>query len=97
MLTITQTAAEAVDSIVASAPGPETAGLRISQSAGEDGQPVFALALVAEPDPNDHVLDGQGEHASVFIESDAADFLDDKVLDARVMDNQVGFVIAEQS
>ena len=97
MLTITQTAAEAVDSIVASAPGPDTAGLRISQTTGEDGQPAFALALVAEPEPTDHVLDGQGEHASVFIESHAADLLDDKVLDARVMDNQVGFVIAERS
>ena len=96
MLTITQTAAEAVDSIVASAPGPDTAGLRISQHAGEDGQPMFALALVAEPEPTDHVLDGQGAHASVFIESQTADLLDDKVLDARVMDNQVGFVIAEQ-
>lgn len=95
MLTITQTAAEAIDTIVASAPDvPDTAGLRIAQGVGPDGRDALALSLVGAPEPDDQVIEAQ--NASVFLESETATLLDDKVLDARVEGGQVGFVLTEQ-
>lgn len=94
MLTITQTAAEAIDAIVASADVPEDAGLRIAHGVGADGQGAFAVTLTDAPEAGDQVLERDG--APVFLESDAAPLLDDKVLDARVEGERVGFVLAEQ-
>jgi Fe-S cluster assembly iron-binding protein IscA len=94
MLTITQTAAEALDTIVASVPdAPESSGLRISASAGTDGQPSFRLELAVEPEPGDQVIDGT-EHP-VFVDSGIADELDDKVLDAQIEGDRVGFMLAQ--
>jgi iron-sulfur cluster assembly protein len=96
VLTITQTAAEALDTIVASVPdAPENAGLRIAQGAGEDGQPGLTLHLAAEPAPGDQIVDGQS--VPVFVDPQVADELDDKVLDAQVEGDQVGFVLGQQS
>jgi Fe-S cluster assembly iron-binding protein IscA len=96
MLAITQTAVDAIDAIVASAPVSDTAGVRISEQVSEDGQPGLAIALVEQPQPSDQVLEPDGEHTPVFIDEGAAETLDDKVLDAQVQNGQVGFVIAEQ-
>jgi len=38
----------------------------------------------------------EGEGALVFLEPEAASLLDDKVLDARVEQDQVAFTIADQ-
>lgn len=94
MLTITQTAAEALDTIIASVDdAPDTAGLRIAQAAGENGQRGFTLQLAAEPAPGDQVVEGQS--VPVFVDADVADELDDKVLDAQVQGDQVGFILAQ--
>lgn len=94
MLTITQTAAEALDSIIASiADAPETAGLRIAPGTGENGQPGLTLQLAAEPAPGDQVVDGQS--VPVFVDADVADELDDKVLDAQLEGGQIGFTLAQ--
>lgn len=94
MLTITQTAAEALDTIVTSVPdAPESSGLRISASAGANGQPSFRLDLAVEPEPGDQVIDGTGH--PVFVDADIAAELDDKVLDAQIEGDRVGFMLAQ--
>jgi iron-sulfur cluster assembly protein len=96
MLMVTQNAADAIDAVVASAPVSEAAGVRISQSAGAEGQQGFAISLIEEPPASDQVLDVEGEHAPLFVEPAAAAALDDKLLDAQVQDGQIAFVLAEQ-
>jgi Fe-S cluster assembly iron-binding protein IscA len=96
VLTVTRAAAEVLDSIVASTPEPDSAGVRISRTAGSDGEPALKLAPVESPDPNDEIMDGGAEHASLFIEPAASEMLDGKVLDAHVEGQQVGFVLADR-
>jgi iron-sulfur cluster assembly protein len=97
MLMLTQTAAEALDSIVESAPIPDAAGVRISRQTTPNGQPGLTLALVEEADPTDQVVETDGDHVPVFVEQDAVPALDDKVLDAQVQEGQLGFVVADQA
>lgn len=93
MLAITENAAEAIQTIVASSPGPEKGGLRIlARSEGE--QEKLELTIAAIPAEDDEVVEEHGAH--VFLDPEAASYLDDKVLDARVEGNQVGFALLEQ-
>lgn len=96
MLTITPTAAEALDTIVASVPdAPDGTGLRITAALTENGQPGLSLELTAEPAPTDQIVDGND--TPVFVEAQLADELDDKVLDAQVEGDRVGFMLAARS
>ena len=52
---------------------------------------------VEEPDPTDQIVETDGDHVSVFVEQGAVPALDDKVLDAREREGQVGFVLANQT
>jgi len=83
MLVLTQAAAEVVKSVTSAPQLSEAAGLRISSSVAEPGEPG-ALQVEAVPGPgaDDQVLEAAG--AIVFIAPQAAGFLDDKVLDAQV-------------
>jgi iron-sulfur cluster assembly protein len=96
LLTVTQAAAEALDSIVASADEvPDTAGLRIVQGdAAPDGRATFGLSLAESPEPSDQVV--ETGHAPVFVDSDAADLLDDQVLDAQITGDHIAFVLGTQ-
>ena len=95
MLTITHEAAEAIDAVVHSAPdAPGTAGLRISRGVSPDGEEGLQLAVTDAPAPDDAVVEAEG--TPVFLEAQAAEMLDDKVLDARVEGDQVGFLVREQ-
>ena len=95
MLTITHEAAEAIDAVVQSAPDvPDGAGLRIARGVAPDGQEGLQLSVAGEPEPDDAVVEAEG--TPVFLDSDAAAMLDDKVLDARVEGEQVGFMLLEQ-
>lgn len=97
MLTLTESAVEALDSIVESAPVSDAAGVRISRQMSADGQPALGLALVEEPEPTDQIVETEGEHVPVFVEQAAAPALDDKILDAQLQDGQLGFVVTEQA
>jgi len=97
MLTLTETAVEALDAVVESAPVSDAAGVRISRQVGAEGQPGLAITLVEVPDPSDQVVETGDEHVPLFVEQDAAAELDDKILDAQVQEGQVGFVVASQS
>lgn len=95
MLTITDRAAEAIDAVVASTPNaPDTAGLRIARATAPDGQEGLALSLADGPAAEDAVVEGAG--APVFVDPEAAEILDDKVLDAQMDGEHVGFMLREQ-
>jgi iron-sulfur cluster assembly protein len=94
-LTITHEAAEAIDMVVHSAPeAPDTAGLRIARGTSPDGQEGLALSVADGPEPDDAIVEAEG--TPVFLESEAAEMLDDKVLDAEMQGDQVGFLLREQ-
>ena len=93
MLTFTHEAAEAIDAVVHSAPdAPDGAGLRIARGVAPDGQEGLELSVTDGPAPA--VVEAEG--TPVFLESEAAEMLDDKVLDARVDGRQVGFMLRDQ-
>jgi iron-sulfur cluster assembly protein len=83
MLLLTEAAAEVVKSVTADPQTPNGAGLRISSSAPQAESPS-SLELAAAPGPGEHdqVIEAAG--ARVFLEPQAALFLEDKVLDAQV-------------
>lgn len=96
MLTITRSAAEAIEAIVSSTPElPDDSGLRIAPALADDGQPALGLSFTDSPEQGDQVVDGEG--VQVYLDPEAALILDDKVLDARVADGQVGFTLSEQT
>ena len=94
MLAITENAAEAIQTIVASSPKvPEQGGLRIvARSEGE--QEKLELTIAAIPAEDDEVVEEHGAH--VFLDPEAATYLEDKLLDARVEGDQVEFALLEQ-
>lgn len=96
MLTITPPAVEAIEAVVSSSESEtEGGGLRISQAVDSEGGTAFALAVVNEPEEGDELVEEAG--APVFLASDTAPLLDDKVLDVRYDGSQLGFVLAEQA
>jgi iron-sulfur cluster assembly protein len=93
VLTITPDAATAIKGIVDSA-AVEGGGLRIYAEPQNDSQASLEIALTPEPGAGDEVVDAQG--ATVYLERNAAAYLDDKQLDADIEDEQVRFSITEQ-
>ena len=94
MLTLTPNAELAVRQIVANSPITEdTGGLRIAP--GEptaEGVPL-ELTIVGSPEPED--TDAGTSEAHVYLEPTAAEALDDKVLDAEVEGNNIGFALLD--
>ena len=95
MLTITDNAEHALDAVVAAENAPEGAGVRISQGVDADGQPAVGLALAAAPEPGDAVV--EDANVPVFVASEVADLLDDKILDAQIEGDQIAFRIGDRS
>jgi hypothetical protein len=97
VLCITEDAAAAINGIVSSAGLPEGAGLRITQelnTEAEDGPRTdLRLSVVAAPEEGDEVLQAE----RIFIDPGAADLLDDKLLDADVVDQEVQFSLDIQA
>ena len=83
MLVLTESAAEVVKVLTATPDAPETAGLRIASSAADGANPGgLQVSAAPGPDANDQILESDGAH--IYLEQQAAAFLDDKVLDAEV-------------
>ena len=98
MLAITEDAAAAIRDIVSSPGVPEGAGLRITREVGVDaeadpGRTDLRLSVVAAPQEGDEVLEAE----RVFVSPQAASFLDDKLLDADVVDDEVRFSLDVQA
>ena len=87
MLNLTNNAQDAVRTLTKDPQAPERAGLRIA--AGNQG---LELMLVAEPAPGDALIDDDG--ARVFLESQAANLLDERTLDAEIEGDKVNFFLA---
>ena len=85
MLTLSPSAVEAVDSLLHRPEVPDDAGLRI-RSAGES---QLAIEIAPQPAPGDQIIEAGG--ARVFVESQAAPFLDDAELEARTQGGQIAF------
>jgi len=97
VLAITEDAAEAIRGIVGSPGLPEGAGLRITQEVNteDEGKPRtdLRLSVVSAPEENDQVL----EDVQVYVDAGAADFLDDKLLDAEMEGDEVRFSLDIQA
>ncbi|MFQ6395679.1 hypothetical protein ACLMAJ_19715 [Nocardia sp. KC 131] len=92
MLMITPTAIEVVRIITSGDGVPEDAGLRISTT---DGAATLQLEVAAAPAEQDQVLDAEGSR--IFMNQQAAVFLDDKILDTGLDSaGEGGFVISPQ-
>jgi iron-sulfur cluster assembly protein len=83
MLVLTEAAAEVVKSVTATPQAPDGAGLRIASSVAEPGNPG-SLELMAAAGPAEHDQVVEAEGARVFLEPNAALYLQDKVLDAQI-------------
>ncbi|MCO1578670.1 MULTISPECIES: iron-sulfur cluster biosynthesis protein [unclassified Crossiella] len=95
MLALTPTAIEVVRTIMAADGVPDGSGLRFSAS-GVDHPGELQMTIAPAPEQDDQVLVGEGAH--VFLDPQAAEFLDDKILDAEVDEQgQLSFALGEQA
>ena len=94
MLTLTENASTVVKGIAEQI--PEASGLRITSLPTEEAQaPSFDVAPAAQAEPGDATVEADG--ATVFLDGEAAQELDDKVLDASVdQEGRVEFALAPQ-
>jgi iron-sulfur cluster assembly protein len=93
MLAVTENATSVIQQLTDTPELPDGAGLRIASS---DDAPSLTVAPVGAPEDGDEVVENKG--ARLFLEPQAAELLDDKVLDARVNDSGgVEFLVAAQS
>lgn len=83
MLVLTEAAAEVVKSVTSVSQTPDRSGLRISSSVtGPEDASSLRVTAASSPDDQDQVVENAG--ARVFVEPQAAAYLDDKVLDAQL-------------
>lgn len=94
MLTITETAAEAIRGLTAAPDIPDGAGLRIATQPDSAMTGALEVSVVADPADSDQVVDEDG--ARVFVEERAVALLDDKQLDAHIEGERVGFLLTER-
>jgi Fe-S cluster assembly iron-binding protein IscA len=93
MLTLTENASIIVKDIAASA-GGEGTGLRIAGDPGLDAS--YSVTASDHPEPGDQVVEQAG--ATVYVESQIAEVLSDKVLDAGVDEaGNVQFALGQQA
>jgi Fe-S cluster assembly iron-binding protein IscA len=97
MLALTDNASQAIEGILSAAAIPEGAGIRIAPPAGVDVDEAgeFQVTVAGSPADTDEVIDEAG--ARVFLDETVASLLDDKLLDADVVEQQVHFVLATQA
>lgn len=93
MLVLTDNATSVIRALADRAELPDDSGLRIAVAG--DGGGSLTISTAGNPQTGDKVVEDQG--ARVFLEPDAAQMLDDKVLDAAVNEQgQVQFLVAVQ-
>ena len=91
MLTLTENASTIVKEI-ASQVGGDVPGLRIAPDADQAG---FGITAADRPEPGDQVVEQSG--ATVYLESEVAEVLSDKILDAGVDETgNVQFALGQQ-
>lgn len=94
MLVITDNASEVIRTISNHPEQPAEGGLRIATQL-DNGTSQLVVQAAPAPEDGDRVLEKEG--ARLFLEPDAAEMLDDKILDAKVSDDgAVQFMVAAQ-
>lgn len=92
MLTLTENASTIVRDITTQPGMVETSGLRITTEGGGE-QTGFAISAASEPESDDQVVEQAG--ATIYLDQQSAELLDDKILDAAVDDQgRVEFALA---
>ena len=95
MLALTNNAHDAIEGILSTSNIPAGAGLRIAPPAAADAAGgELQVTVAALPAEADHVIDEEG--ARVFVDEAAAEFLDDKVLDASIVGEELRFAITDR-
>jgi Fe-S cluster assembly iron-binding protein IscA len=95
VLAISHGAVEVIKQVVSSAQMPDEGGIRISAQPVGDESVSLELSLATSPEPRDAIVEQEGAH--VFVEQTVARLLDDKTLDAAVVEaDKVTFSILEQ-
>jgi Fe-S cluster assembly iron-binding protein IscA len=91
MLIITSQAVEAIRMLV----GPEEGGLRISLApwSFNGGGPGLTVETVPAPEQDDAVIEADG--VQLYVDGEALDVLDDKVLDADDDGDEIRFSVHE--
>ena len=97
VLAISEDAATAIRGIVESEGVPEGAGLRITREESTDpegnARTDLRLSVVTGPEEGDQVLEAE----RVFVDPGAADLLNDKLLDADYVGDDVQFSLDIQA
>ena len=93
MLVLTREAATAIRGIVEANELPEDTGLRITIEDTDDSDAALSLSF-AEAEADDTVVAEEG--AAVYLDEEAAELLEDKVLDAAVFEDRIAFAIRDQ-
>lgn len=92
VLTLTSQASSQIRGLIDRPDLPDTTGLRI---ATDPASSALTLSLAAVPGEDDQILDDAG--ARVYLDAQAAQLLDDQVLDvATSADGRVGFSLESQ-
>ncbi|BCJ29708.1 adhesin [Actinocatenispora sera] len=97
MLALTENAVTVIRTLTEQSQAPDSSGLRIATepTGPADADQTLRLLMSEAPQEGDQVLDAGG--ARLFLDGSAADFLDDKALDASVdSDGNVNFEVALQ-
>ena len=92
MLTLTDNARHAVQTIADRAGLPSEGGLRIARSVEQPDS--FEMSLVPTPVAGDEVIESEGTH--VFLEPTTSEVLADQQLDAAPSADGTGFLLAPQ-
>jgi iron-sulfur cluster assembly protein len=96
VLAITTEASEAIKGVLAADDVPDGALLRISPQPTSDSAAVGLIVEVTQSaPPSDQIVEGDG--VEVCLEPTAAEMLDDKELDAQIVDGKVNLSIGDQS
>ncbi|GAA3814994.1 HesB/IscA family protein [Amycolatopsis tucumanensis] len=96
MLALTDAAAEAISALTAQEGQTDSGGLRFAVQAQQDSGAQLALSVAPAPEEGDQVVGADGG-AKVFLEPQAAIFLDDKVLDVQQDEQgQLNFAVLPQ-
>ncbi|TML85225.1 MAG: hypothetical protein E6G08_15125 [Actinobacteria bacterium] len=93
-LKLTEAAAAAIRDLLEQADLGEEAGLRVTAEMDEKGEPGLHLSFEGEPVDADQVVRAHG--VNVFLDPSAAEYLEDKVLDAELHGDHAHFAVSER-